>query len=353
MPIETWKTFDINALNERSREIFREIVETYLETGAPVGSRTLAKRINGMLSPASIRNIMSDLESAGLLSSPHTSAGRQPTDMGMRMFIDGLLEVGDLTEDERAAIEAQCARIGRSMEDMLIEASEMLSGLSGWAGMVTAPKTDSALKHIDFVSLGEGRALVVMVSESGGVENRIVEVPLGMPPSVLTEASNYLNARLRGRTLAEASDEILSELNHQQAEVDQLTARVVESGLATWVGGQDRPSLIIRGRANLLDDPVLSQDFERIRQLLEDLDSKHSLMKLLDITDRGHGVRIFIGSESQLFSLSGSTLVVAPYSDSRQRIVGAIGVIGPTYLNYAHVVPMVDYTASVIGRLIG
>ena len=353
MPIETWKPFDINALNERSRDIFREIVEAYLETGAPVGSRTLAKRINGLLSPASIRNIMSDLESAGLLASPHTSAGRQPTDMGMRMFIDGLLEFGDLTEDERAAIEAQCARIGRSMEDMLIEASEMLSGLSGWAGMVVAPKTDAALKHLEFVSLAEGRALVVMVSESGGVENRIVEVPPGMPPSVLTEATNYLNARLRGRTLAEASNQILGELDEQRAELDELTARVIESGLATWGGGEERPSLIVRGRANLLDDPGLSHDVDRVRQLLEDLDSKQSLMKLLDVADRGHGVRIFIGSESQLFSLSGSTLVVAPYSDSRQRVVGAIGVIGPTYLNYARVVPMVDYTASVIGRLIG
>ncbi|MDP6564181.1 MAG: heat-inducible transcriptional repressor HrcA [Alphaproteobacteria bacterium] len=344
---------EINALDKRNREIFREIVESFMETGSPVGSRTLSRRINGALSPASVRNIMADLEDAGLLSSPHTSAGRLPTEAGLRLFIDGLLEVGDLGEDERGEIEARCAAAGRSMEDMLTQASEMLSGLSGWAGLVLAPKLEAPLKHVEFVSLGAGRVLMVIVGEAGAVENRIIEVPAGLPPSALVEAANYLNDRLRGRTLAEARRDILSEIERQQAELDELTARVVESGLAIWGGGEQRPTLIVRGRANLLEDLSAAEDLERARQLFEDLESKQALIGVLELANEGAGVRVFVGSESQLFSLTGSSMIVAPYSNSSQEVVGAIGVVGPTHLNYARIVPMVDYTAKVIGRLIG
>ncbi|MFP6696996.1 MAG: heat-inducible transcriptional repressor HrcA [Alphaproteobacteria bacterium] len=344
---------EIGALDQRNREIFREVVESFLETGTPVGSRTLSRRLNRSLSPASVRNIMADLEEAGLLHAPHASAGRLPTDRGLRLFIDGLLELGDLVEEDRAEIEANCAAAGRSFEDMLIQASEMLSGLSGWAGLVMAPKLEAPLKHIEFVSLGDGRDLVVIVGEAGAVENRIIEVPPGLPPSTLVEAANYLNARLRGATLAEARRDIMAEIEAHRAELDAVTARVVESGLAIWGGDDQQQTLIVRGRANLLEDITAVEDLERVRQLFADLESKQSLIDVLELANQGPGVRVFVGSESQLFSLTGSSMIVAPYTNSNQEIIGAIGVVGPTHLNYARIVPMVDYTAQVIGRLIG
>ncbi|MFP6746993.1 MAG: heat-inducible transcriptional repressor HrcA [Alphaproteobacteria bacterium] len=343
----------IGALDQRNREIFREVVDAFLETGTPVGSRTLSRRLNSNLSPATVRNIMADLEEAGLLYAPHASAGRLPTDRGLRLFIDGFMELGDLSESERAEIDANCAAAGRSFEDMLIQASEMLSGLSGWAGLVMAPKLEAPLKHIEFVSLGAGRALVVIVGEAGAVENRIIEVPPGLPPSTLTEAANYLNARLHGATLAEAQRDILAEIEAHRAELDAVTARVVESGLAIWGGDDRQQTLIVRGRANLLEDITAAEDLERVRQLFADLESKQSLIEVLELANEGPGVRIFVGSESQLFSLTGSSMIVAPYSNSNQEVIGAIGVVGPTHLNYARIVPMVDYTARVIGRLIG
>ncbi|MFP6707552.1 MAG: heat-inducible transcriptional repressor HrcA [Alphaproteobacteria bacterium] len=344
---------EIGALDQRNREIFREVVESFLETGTPVGSRTLSRRLNRSLSPASVRNIMADLEEAGLLHAPHASAGRLPTDRGLRLFIDGLLELGDLVEEDRAEIEANCAAAGRSFEDMLIQASEMLSGLSGWAGLVMAPKLEAPLKHIEFISLGDGRALVVIVGEAGAVENRIIEVPPGLPPSTLVEAANYLNARLRGATLAEARRDIMAEIEAHRAELDAVTTRVVESGLAIWGGDDQQQTLIVRGRANLLEDITAVEDLERVRQLFADLESKQSLIDVLELANQGPGVRVFVGSESQLFSLTGSSMIVAPYTNSNQEIIGAIGVVGPTHLNYARIVPMVDYTAQVIGRLIG
>lgn len=343
---------EIGALNDRSREIFREIVESYLETGAPVGSRTLSRRLRQTLSPASVRNVMSDLEAAGLLFAPHTSAGRLPTERGLRLFIDGFLELGNLSEEERHSIMAQCAGSGRSMEEMLTQASEMLSGLTGWAGLVLAPKLESALRHIEFINLGDGRALVVLVGESGSVENRIIEVPPGVPASALTEAANYLNDRLRGRTLGEAREEILKELEQHRAELNEISVRVVESGVATW-SGDKKQSLIVRGRASLLENIEAAEDLERIRQLFDDMDTKTSLIEMLELATLGPGVRIFVGSENKLFSLSGSSVIVAPYLDSTQRVIGAIGVVGPTHINYARIIPMVDYTAQVIGRLIG
>jgi heat-inducible transcriptional repressor len=352
MTVDKSAVSEIGVLNERSRQIFREVIETYLETGTPVGSRTLARRLNGTLSPASIRNVMSDLEALELLYSPHTSAGRLPTERGLRMFIDGLLEIGDLTEDERHNIEVQCSAAGRSMEDVLTQASEMLSGLSGWAGLVLAPKVEASLKHIEFVRLGEERALVVLVGESGTVENRIVEIPAGLPASALNEAANYLNDRMRGRTLAQAREHIGQELERQSAELDALAKKVVESGLATW-SGDSQKSLIVRGRANLLDDVSAATDLERIRQLFADLESKQALIDVLELANEAAGVRVFVGSENRLFSLSGSSMIIAPYQNSKQQVVGAIGVVGPTHLNYARIVPMVDYTARVIGRIVG
>lgn len=343
-------------LNQRSREIFRRIVETFLETGVPVGSRTVSRVLPMTLSPASIRNVMSDLEHLGLLYAPHTSAGRLPTELGLRMFVDGLLEVGDLSEDERAQIETQLSGSAsdRSVEDMLAEVSRTLSGLSHCAGVVTAPKEDNAaLKHLEFVSVGPGRALVVLVNEDGGVENRVIQAPAGITPSALAEASNFLNARLRGRTMEEARAEILEDISARRSELDALSAKIIEAGLATWGGGEsDDKTLIVRGQARLLEDLTAVDDLERIRQLFDDLESKRDLIRLLDLAREAEGVRIFIGSETQLFSLSGSALIVSPYMNARQKIVGVIGVIGPTRLNYARVIPMVDYTARLMGRLL-
>jgi len=343
----------IQTLDARSREIFRYIVEGYLNNGAPLGSRTISRNLATPLSPASVRNTMSDLEEMGLLYAPHTSAGRLPTEQGLRLFVDGLLEIGDLPEQERASIEGRCVSSGRNFTDMLSEALNMLSDLSGYAGLVTVPKGDQPLKHLEFVSLSPEKALVVMVTVGGVVENRLIDVPPGLPPSSLVEVGNYLAERLRGRTISEARQAILEELEAKQAQLDELSSQIVEAGLADWAGGEDQGRLIIRGHGKLLEDVEAIEDLERIRMLFNDLETKSDLLNMLDLAGDGEGVRIFIGSESKLFSLSGSSMIVAPFSNSEQKIVGSIGVIGPTRLNYARIIPMVDYTARVIGRLIG
>ncbi len=348
----------IASLGERSREILRHVVEAYVETGAPIGSRTLSQKLGLGLSPATIRNVMADLEDLGLLFAPHTSAGRLPTEMGLRLFVDGLLEHGNLTHEERQHIESQCAATGRSMPEVLEEATGMISDLSRCAGLVVAPKLSEPLKHIEFVSLGIGRALVVLVTASGIVENRIIDVPMGMPASSLVEATNYLSARMVGRTLGEAQMAVAQELSEHRATLDELTSRVVEAGLATWAkgaAGESSPggALIIRGQAQLLDDITAMEDLERIRQLFHTLETKEALARLLSLADSAEGVRIFIGAENELFGVAGCSMVIAPYSNARQQIVGAIGVVGPTRINYARIIPMVDYTAKVIGRIVG
>ncbi len=345
---------ELQQLNERSRTILRRIVESYLATGDPVGSRNLARALPIALSPASIRNVMSDLEHLGLIISPHTSAGRLPTQLGLRMFVDGLLEVGDITQDERRQIETQIAfRREKSVDQLLAEASEMISGLSHCAGVVLAEKQVARLKHIEFVPLEPGKGLVVLVDEDQNVENRIIALPPGLPPSALQEASNYLNTHIRGLTIAEARSTIEKALRDAKAELDVLTQKVITSGLAEWSGSADeRKSLIVRGQGNLLKDVSAADDLERIRQLFDDFESKRDLVQLLGASENAEGVRIFIGSENKLFSLSGSSLVVAPFRDQTRRVVGVLGVIGPTRLNYARIIPMVDYTAKLLGRLI-
>ncbi|NJM33948.1 MAG: heat-inducible transcriptional repressor HrcA [Rhodomicrobium sp.] len=342
----------VNDLNERSRAIFRQIIETYLATGEPVGSRNVSRKLPMTLSPASVRNVMADLEALGLIYAPHTSAGRLPTESGLRLFVDGLLEIGDLAQDERAQIEAQISG-PRGIGDLLAEAGELLSGLSRCAGVVLTEKLIHRIKHIEFVSLDAKRALIVLVGEDGAIENRIVDIPQGLPPSALTQASNYLNSRIAGATLAEARKRIEEELAAKKAQLDELTAKVVQSGLAQWSGGKDESkSLIVRGQSHLLKDLNAVEDLERIRMLFDDLESKREIMQLLTLTEQADGVRIFIGSENQLFSLSGSSLIVAPFSDTEHKIVGVLGVIGPTRINYARIIPMVDYTARLVGRLL-
>ncbi|WP_168077593.1 heat-inducible transcriptional repressor HrcA [Caulobacter sp. SSI4214] len=341
----------LTELDARARDIFRRVVESYLETGEPVGSRTISK--GGVaLSPASIRNTMQDLAQLGLLDAPHTSAGRMPTHAGLRMFVDGLLEVGDLPEDDKRTIEARLAVKGRSFEEALAEASSILSGLAGGAGIVVTPVREGGVKHVEFVPLGGGQALAVMVFEDGQVENRLMRQPPGVTPSALTEASNFLNARLRGRTLAEARVEMDGELAVARRQLDEAAARLVEEGLAAWSGGEgDARSLIVRGQANLLADARAREDIDRVRQLFDDLEQKGQLIGLLDDVRQAEAVRIFIGAETRLFSLSGSSVIAAPYMTGRQKVLGAIGVIGPARLNYARVIPLVDYTARVLGRM--
>lgn len=343
----------LSALDERARDIFRKIVESYLETGEPVGSRTLS-RGGVQLSPASIRNTMQDLTAAGLLGAPHASAGRLPTHAGLRLFVDGLLELGDVGEDEKREIEGRLAGRGRSFQDSLDEASSLLSGLAGGAGVVVTPVRDAGVKHVEFVALGGDQALAVMVFDDGQVENRLMPMPAGLTPSALQEASNFMNARLRGKTLGEAGSEVRAELDQARSALNETAARLVQDGLAAWSGGDgDDRSLLVRGRANLLQDASALADLERVRSLFDDLEQKQQLIGLLDNVRQAQGVRIFIGAETRLFSLSGSAVIAAPYMTGRQRVVGAIGVIGPARLNYARVIPLVDYTARVLGRLSG
>ena len=344
---------ELKELDQRSRDIFRQIVETYIATGEPVGSRNLSRALPMTLSPASVRNVMSDLERLGLIYAPHTSAGRLPTQVGLRLFVDGLLEIGDLSDPERQQIEKQIKSRHQqgSLEAALAEASELISGLSQCAGVVLAEKQQIRLKHTEFVRLEPTRGLAILVSDDGRVENRVIDLPPGLPASALQEASNYLNAKLAGLTLNEARIKLEAEQTGLKAELDGLAARVVSAGLATWSGGEQNKSLIIRGQSHLLADVTAIEDLERIRRLFDDFETKQELISLLGAADKAQGVRIFIGAESRLFSLSGSSLIVAPFRDTQSKIVGVLGVIGPTRLNYARIIPMVDFTAKLVGKL--
>lgn len=342
----------LDSLDARSRDIFREIVEAYLTTGEAVGSRTLSQTGSLHLSPASIRNTMADLAQMGLLTARHASAGRLPTHAGLRLFLDGFLEIGDLPETERKEIEARVRAGGGSVEGVLEEASMLLSGLAGGAGLVTTPARDAALRHVEFVPVSPDRLLAVLVLEDGSVENRLMRPPPGVTQSAIVEAGNYLSARLKGRTLAEAHKAVAEELSQGRAALDEAAQRLVQDGVADWTGEGERRLLIVRGHARLLESMQAAEDLERVRLLFEDLERKEELISLLDRARDAEGVRIFIGSENPLFSLSGSSVIVAPYMNQEQRVIGALGVIGPTRLNYARIIPMIDYTARIVGELL-
>jgi heat-inducible transcriptional repressor len=347
---------NLSLLTDRSREIFRQLVDSYLATGEPVGSRQLSRLLPMTLSPASVRNVMQDLEELGLIYSPHTSAGRLPTELGLRFFVDSMLQIGDLEDAERASIAAgvQAASQAHDFEGVLAEATSLLSGLTRVAGVVVATKENVRLKQIEFVRLEPERALAILVADDGTVENRVIPVSRDLPASALIEAANYLNARITGRTIAEARDGIEASRRAAQTELDELTARLVEAGFASWAGASsDNRQLIVRGQAHLLEDLTAAADLERVRLLFADLETKTGVIDLLERAEQGEGVRIFIGSENKLFSLSGSSLIAAPLRDSERRIIGALGVIGPTRLNYARIVPVVDYTAKVVARVLG
>ena len=342
-------------LNTRSQDIFKKIVERYLETGMPVGSRDLSRMLQVGLSPASVRNVMADLEDLGLIAAPHTSAGRAPTQEGLRFFVDAMLEIGSVDERERLQINKNIegqARQGQ-VEDLLTEASQLLSGLSQGAGVVIAAKADMVLRHIEFVRLDALRAMAVLVGQDGQVENRIMDLPPGLTASALQQASNYLAHHVIGRTIAEARKILSEQRAEQRAELDELTRKLVDDGIATLSqpSSAGQPTIIVRGRANLINDTMASEDLSRMRQLFDELESKDGLLDLLGDTEKAQGVRIFIGSENKLFSLSGSSVILSPYKDANDKVVGVLGVIGPTRLNYARIVPVVDYTAHVISSM--
>lgn len=346
-------------LDERSREILRLVVDSYVESGEPVGSRTLARKLERSLSPATVRNVMADLQDLGLLYSPHPSAGRLPTGAGLKLFVSGLLEIGNLSEDEQKDIAARCAAAGHHMPSMLEQAGELLSGLSSHASFVIAPSRERAIAHIEFVRLAETKALVVIVDDRGQVENRIMELPRGLPASALVQASNYLQAKLQGRTLAQERLAILDEVEQHRGELDNLAAKVVQSGLAVRLNDAPRATtLVVKGQARLLNGVAAVEDLHRLQSLFEVLERKESLLQLLEAAEKGEGVQIFIGAEHELFALSGWSMVLAPLgrhqdANKDEQVLGAVGVIGPMRLNYARIVPMVDYTAQVIRRFLG
>lgn len=341
-------------LNPRAAVILREIVEQFLETGEPVGSRTISRRLPIQISPATIRNVMADLTDLGLLYAPHTSAGRLPTASGLRLFVDGLLHFGNLSDEEQSSITSMLGASGRSMEDTLAQASQMLSGLSAAAGLVLAPKSEGPVRHIEFVPLGSGRALVVLVHSDGQVENRIIETPVGMPVAALQKATNYLNSRLDGdRALAGLRRLVEEEILANRTQLDELSTQVVAAGLATWEDEGRSANLIIRGQARLLSDLSQNDSLTAIQALFEQLEAQETMLRLLDLAEESDGVRIYLGAEHGLFAASGVSMVVAPARGQQGRIVGAIGVIGPTRINYGRIIPVVDYTARVIGRLLG
>jgi heat-inducible transcriptional repressor len=343
----------LDELNNRSREVFRRVVEGYLETGAPVGSRTLTRTLSERVSAATVRNVMQDLEFLGLLGSPHVSAGRVPTQLGLRLFVDGFLEVGDLTDSDRRSLDDTLDSNSADIQDVLDRVGSALSAATHGASLVLAPKHEAPIQHIEFVTLSPEQSLVVLVFADGHVENRLFVPPKGTTPSAMREAANYLNARLAGQTVPSLRRLMQEEIETRRREIDALANSLIDSGLAVWENaGQQTERLIVRGRANLLSDAAEAEELERIRQLFDDLERKRDIAEFLELTEEGDGVRIFIGSENKLFSLSGSSLVVSPYMNSDRKIVGAVGVIGPTRLNYGRVVPIVDYTAQLVGRVI-
>jgi len=341
----------LSEMNERSREVFRRVVEGYLDTGDPVGSRTLTRTMSEKVSAATVRNVMQDLEYMGLLDSPHVSSGRVPTQTGLRIFVDGLMEVSQVTQSDREMIDATLGTNEPELGAVLDRVGSVLSAITRGASLVLTPKSEAPIRHIEFVSLGPDRALVVLVFADGQVENRVFVPPRGQTPSSMREAANFLNALAEGRTLADLRARMAHEIASRRQELDSLAREMVDRGLALWENaGEPQERLIVRGRANLIDSEAA--DLDRVRTLFDDLERKRDIAEFLDLTEGGAGVRIFIGSENKLFSLSGSSLVVSPYMNADRKIIGAVGVIGPTRLNYARIVPIVDYTAQLVGRVL-
>lgn len=343
----------LTELNERSQQVLRYIVDAYMETGSPVGSRTISQELGLNLSPATIRNVMADLEACGLLHAPHTSAGRLPTQSGLRLYVDGLMEIGDLTSVERQQIEARCSAAGRTVNQVMEQASTMLSGLSAAAGLVVAPKTDKPVKQIQFVRLDARSILIIIVTADGLVENRVMEVEPTLSDSALTEASNYLNDRISGKTLSETRDNIWQEIQEKKAQLDVITSELVEKGIALNKPAAMDGHIIVRGQSHLLSDVKAIEELETARQLLSILEEKETVSKLIESTQDAEGIQIYLGTENSMFEHSGWSMVLSPYKTQENKIIGAIGVIGPMRLNYSRIIPIVDYTSKVMSKILG
>ena len=342
-------------LSPRNSDVFQTLVEMYLQNGTPVGSRSLSRELDVKLSSATIRNAMQDLEYLGLLKSPHISAGRIPTELGLRLFVDEYLEISNVDDDERSLIDAIAVDESAEVAEQLDRAGTVLSRLTHSASLVLAPKCQLPIKHVEFVSLAPDRALVVLVTADGRVENRVFRPPEGQTPSSMRQAANFVNSIAAGRSVGELKSIVDSEIELQKAEIDRLASQLVKEGLAVWenTAGQNHGErLIVRGRSNLLGSDEVKINMDLIRELFDDLERKRDIADFLQFVEDSEGVRIFIGSENKLFSLTGSTLVISPYMSNDRRIVGAVGVIGPTRLNYGRIVPIVDYTAQLVGKLV-
>lgn len=343
----------IKELSDRTRQILKLVVDAYVETGEPVGSVSISQKLGMKISPATIRSAMAELEELGLLYSPHISAGRLPTDTGMTVFVEGLLELDNLSPPEQRRIEEKIkAAQGQALTDILEQTSSFLSGLSSCAGLVFAPKTESPVKQVEFVLLSPGRALAVLVTANGVVENRLLDVPPDITATTLSRAANYLNSRMADKTLHQAAEHVRAELSHDKTQLDELTSKVVDAGIASLAPKDAGGHLFIKGQANLLDDVTALEDLERIRTLFDALETKETMLKLLQATSSGEGVKIFIGAQNKLFSHSGCSLIVSPYKNQDSTVVGAIGVIGPTRLNYGRVIPVINYTSQIISKIL-
>jgi heat-inducible transcriptional repressor len=339
-------------LDRRSQRIFQLIVDSYIESGEPIGSSTLSRRLSESLSPATIRNIMAHLEKVGLLYSPHTSAGRLPTEQGLKLYVQGLLDIGPISDIDKQILESKLEFQNRSFDEVLNEAITTLTGLSQCTGIVMAPTYNSPLKHVEFIYLSKGQALIVMVSKEGMIENRIISIPEDMTPSHLVEAGNYLSSRLIGRTLDEAKTLIADELEFEKNQLHTLAKQIVSEGLALWGTTENLPTLIVKGQSNLLNVARTADDVSHIQRLFESLETKEGILELLDSAKQGEGVQVFMGANSPLFHLSGCSMIVAPYKNSQHDVIGAIGVLGPARQNYGRIIPMVNYAVQLIEKFL-
>jgi len=339
-------------LSERSKKILKSVVETYLETGEPAGSETILKKVGIDLSASSIRTILANLQKDGLLYAPHTSAGRLPTDKGMRFFVDGLLEFGRLSKSEQENIKNQCQSKGSSFQEVLNEASKTISGLSNCAGIVVAPKFQNKIKHIEFIKLNSNKIMSIIASENGLVENRILDSKTNYNDNTLKQASNYLNSKFVGKTIDQIKLMISEEIKNSKNQLDSIATKLVKEGIIEIVPNLETPYIFLHGQSSLLGEEVISKDLDQIRNLFDDIENKSNFLNVIENTRKGQGVQIFIGSQNFLFKHSGLSMVMAPYKNKEQKIIGAIGVVGPTRLNYAKIVPLVDYTSKVVGRIL-
>jgi len=339
-------------LSDRSKQIFKGVIESYLDSGEPVGSEALSKKLGINISTSTIRSIMANLQKEGLLFAPHISAGRLPTDKGMRYFVDGVLEFGRLSKSERETIKNQCRSKGISFEDVLDEASKILSSLSNCAGFVVAPKYQNKIKHIEFIRLSSNQIMSIVANENGLVENRILDSNNSYSENTLKQVSNYLNSKFSGKTIDEIKKIISNEIENSQLELNTLSKKLVKEGIIELVPNSEAPYIFLHGQSSLLEDNIVTKDLDQMRNIFDDIENKSNFLSVLESTNKGKGVQIYIGAQNFLFNHSGLSMIMAPYINNEQKIIGAIGVLGPMRINYARIVPLVDYTSKVIGRIL-